>query len=91
MAAAERIVQEHWTVARTEQYVEDQLKAQEAQTQDKPNRRPLFIRDVRFFLNTVDHGLTVMRSAGVDAQCSREEAGDHILLTIRIPKGNPAK
>ena len=91
MAAAERIVQEHWTVARTEQYVEDQLKAQEAQGQDKPNRRPLFIRDVRFFLNTVDHGLTVMRSAGVDAQCSREEAGDHILLTIRIPKGNPTK
>ena len=71
--------------------MEDQLTAQEAQTQDKPNRRPLFSRDVRFFLNTVDHGRTVMCSAGVDAQCRREEAGDHILLTIRIPKGNPAK
>ena len=85
LAAAERVVKERWTVSRTEQYVEEVLKA--AERPPARPRRPLFIRDVRFFLNTVDHGLTVMRSAGVDAQCKREEEGDHILLTIRIPKG----
>lgn len=88
LAAAERVVQERWTVSRTEQYVEQVLK--ERERPQRP-RRPLFIRDVRFFLNTVDHGLTVMRSAGVDAQCKREEEGDHILLTIRIPKGKPVQ
>lgn len=85
LSAAELVVKERWTVSRTEQYVEDCLKAGEAR--EKRQRRPLLLRDVRFFLNTVDHGLTVMRSAGVDAQCQRQEEGDHILLTIRIPKG----
>ena len=56
------------------------------QAKEKKVRRPLFIRDVRFFLNTLDHSLTVMRSAGVDAKCQRVEEGDDILLTIRIPK-----
>ena len=77
------VVKEGWTVSRTEQYVEAVLKAEE---KERKTRRPLFIRDVRFFLNTVDHGLTVMRSAGVDAKCHRVEEGDAILLTIRIPK-----
>ncbi|MDO4515760.1 MAG: ParB/RepB/Spo0J family partition protein [Bacillota bacterium] len=78
------LVKEGWTVARTEQYVEELLQA-DVRAKKAP-RRPLFIRDVRFFLNTLDHSLTVMRSAGVNAQCRREEEGDDLLLTIRIPK-----
>lgn len=78
-----RLVREGWTVARTESYVEEVLGDQ---NRGRKIRRPLFIRDVRFFLNTLDHSLTVMRSAGVDAKCQRVEEGDDILLTIRIPK-----
>ena len=86
-AGAELAVREGWTVARTEQYVESVLRART----DRPRpRRSLLIRDVRFFLNSLDHGLSVMRSAGVDAQCRREEEGDAILLTIRIPKNRTA-
>ena len=77
------LVKEGWTVSRTERYVEEVLRDQ---AKEKKVRRPLFIRDVRFFLNTLDHSLTVMRSAGVDAKCQRVEEGDDILLTIRIPK-----
>ena len=84
-AGAALVVREGWTVSRTEQYVEQQLRAAQVPADKKP-RRPLMIRDVRFFLNTVDHGLTVMRSAGVEAKCDRVEEGDDILLTIRIPK-----
>lgn len=80
---AELVVKETWTVARTEQYVEGCLKMEGS---EKKARRPLLIRDVRFFLNSVDHGLTVMRSAGVDVKCDRVEEGDSVLLTIRIPK-----
>lgn len=80
---AELLVKEGWTVSRTERYVEEVLRNQ---AKEKKVRRPLFIRDVRFFLNTLDHSLTVMRSAGVDAKCQRVEEGDDILLTIRIPK-----
>jgi chloramphenicol O-acetyltransferase type A len=66
-------VKEGWTVSRTERYVEEVLRDQ---AKEKKVRRPLFIRDVRFFLNTLDHSLTVMRSAGVDAKCQRVEEGD---------------
>ena len=88
-AAAQQVVKARWTVARTEQYVEETLRA--AVETSKKARRPLFIRDVRFFLNSVDHGLTVMRSAGVDARCDRVEEGDDILLTIRIPKAKATR
>lgn len=80
---AELVVKEGWTVARTEQYVEEVLRSQ---VQRKKARPPLLIRDVRFFLNSLDHSLTVMRSAGVAAQCHRQEEGEDLLLTIRIPK-----
>lgn len=82
-AGAELVVKEGWTVARTEQYVEEVLRSQ---VQRKKARPPLLIRDVRFFLNSLDHSLAVMRSAGVAAQCHRQEEGEDLLLTIRIPK-----
>lgn len=56
---------------------------------DKPVKRgkPTFlIRDVRFFLNTVNNGLSMMKSAGLKAECAQVEEEDSILLTIRIPK-----
>ena len=52
-----------------------------------PRRRPTFIpKDVRLFLNSLDRSLTIMRSAGVNAGCARQDTEDEILLTIRIPK-----
>ena len=50
---------------------------------------PLLLRhgaDVRLFLNTVTRGLTMMKSAGVNANCKRQETADAIQLTITIPK-----
>ena len=82
-AGADLLVKEGWTVARTEKYVEEVLCNQ---TKGKKTRPPLLIRDVRFFLNSLDHSLAVMRSAGVAAQCQRKEEGEDLLLTIRIPK-----
>ena len=82
-AGADLLVKEGWTVARTEKYVEEVLRNQ---TKGKKTLPPLLIRDVRFFLNSLDHSLAVMRSAGVAAQCQRKEEGEDLLLTIRIPK-----
>ncbi len=83
LQCAQRIVDHAWTVAKTEAYVQSLLR----HDHKSPRRRPTFIlKDVRLFLNTVDRGLSMMKSAGVDAQCGREETVDSILLTIRIPK-----
>ncbi len=85
LRAARHIVRYRLTVARTEAYVESLASP----LADKPIsvKKPTYVlKDVRFFLNTITRGLSMMQSAGVDAQCGRQETSDAILLTIRIPK-----
>ncbi|MFQ9915274.1 MAG: hypothetical protein ACLRWQ_01635 [Flavonifractor plautii] len=82
--AARHVAEQGLTVARTRRkYVEALLHPA-----DKPARKkPTFvIKDVRLFLNTVTRGLSMMKSAGVQANCKRQETEDSILLTITIPK-----
>lgn len=81
--AAHWVVDHDLTVAKTEEYVEHLL----VQANQTIKRRPTFIlKDVRLFLNTLDRGLSMIRSAGVNAQYDRNDTADSILLTIRIPK-----
>lgn len=81
--AAHWVIEHNLTVAKTEEYVELLL----TQANRPVKRRPTFIlKDVRLFLNTLDRGVSMIRSAGVDAQYGREDTADAILLTIRIPK-----
>ena len=80
---AKRVVEQHLNVARTEALVEELL----AGPPPKPRKKPKFVvRDVRLFLNTISHSLDLMRSAGVDARCRREDSEEEILLTIHIPR-----
>ena len=81
--AAGQVVEQHLNVARTEALVEQLL----AGPPPKPRKKPIFVvRDVRLFLNTISHSLELMRSAGVDARCRREDSEEEILLTIHIPR-----
>ena len=58
-----------------------------ARAERAKKRKPIIlVKDVRFFLNTVTKGLNLMKTAGVDAACARQDTEDAILLTIRIPK-----
>ena len=71
------------TVAQTEALVESLLSP----APDAPRKKPLFVlKDVRLFLNTLKRSMELMRSAGVNAQCRREDREDSILLTISIPR-----
>jgi len=80
-AAAERVAARSLTVAQTEALVASILSPV------PQKRKPICrIKDVRLFLNTIDKGLSLMKSAGIAAQCGREESEEEITLTIRIPK-----
>ena len=84
LAAAKTIIARGLNVAQTEEYIESLLRKIQV---TPPHRRPTFIlKDVRLFLNSLDRSLSLMRSAGVDAACGRQDTEDEILLTIRIPK-----
>ncbi len=82
--ALAEIVRRGMNVAQTEQYIERLLE----QKQPAPRKAmPGFrLRDVRLFLNTIDHNLSLIRDAGIDAELGREEDDNEIVLTIRIPK-----
>lgn len=90
--AAKQAVEEHLTVSRTEALVEELLHPQLPPSSKPVRAKPrVLLKDVRLFLNAVTRGLTLMRDAGVDAQCDRQDTEEDILLTIRIPrsKGTP--
>ena len=80
--ALHTIVEKQMNVARTEEYVERLLKA----PIKKPRLPSLIIKDVRLFLNAIDHSMEVMRRSGVEAECGREDTEEGITLTISIPK-----
>ena len=81
--AVEYILKHQLNVAKTEEYVDKLCGGRKLPRKAKPVYK---IRDVRLFLNTVNRGLAVMKSAGVNAQCGQEETEDGIILTIHIPK-----
>ncbi|MCD7945652.1 MAG: ParB/RepB/Spo0J family partition protein [Clostridiales bacterium] len=69
-----------------------EAEAPEPQRERKSTRRRkpvLLVRDIRLFLNTIDHSMDVMKRSGISASCGREESDDAITLTIVIPKVSP--
>ena len=65
------------TVARTEKYVEELLKAREP----KPQKA-----NVGAFLNSLTQSLAKIQSCGIGAVSERRETEDKIVVTITIPK-----
>lgn len=84
MEATEYIIKHDLNVNRSEQYVEQLLeeKKEEEKSRTKVIR---FIKDVRFFLNTIDRAVGVMKESGVDAQIEKEERDQNLILKILIP------
>ena len=70
-------------VAKTEQYIDRLVETRKCAARPA---RSFLLRDVRVFLNTVNHNLDLIRSASIDADCGQEETEHEIVLTIRIPK-----
>ena len=83
LEAARQAVEQGLTVAQTEALVDSILKDRPAPSRKKPT---FIVKDVRLFLNTITHSLDIMRSAGVNAQCSRQDSDEEITLTIHIPR-----
>jgi ParB family chromosome partitioning protein len=48
--------------------------------------RRFVIRDVRFFINSVDRAVSSIRGAGFDVECDKAEDEEAIEYLIRIPK-----
>jgi ParB family chromosome partitioning protein len=87
------IVERRLNVAQTDEYIEAYLTTTEPRNAEpevsnaRDKIRTLYVfKDVRLFLNTVNHAVDLVRRAGIPADLDRAEVGDEIILTIKVPK-----
>ena len=85
LAALAVVIRQQMNVAKTEEYI-DSLLARKRQPEPKKGIRKLIVRDVRLFINSVNHNLDLIRGAGIRAAASQEETESETVLTIRLPK-----
>ena len=74
------IARQNMSVARTEQYIESLLSAEDA-TGAKVN--------IGAFLSYLNQSLARIQMSGISAISERRETEKQIVLTITIPKANP--
>ena len=86
------IVDNGLSVAAAEAYIDQLLRAgdREAEAKKAEPRRSLILKDVRVFLNSLNHSLALMKQGGIDAGVKREETDEALILTISIPKEKAA-
>lgn len=66
----------------------DALVAQMLLPKQAPRARPrckVLVRDVRLFVNSIDHAIRVMTGSGIPATTEKREQGDYIEYVVRIP------
>ena len=88
--ALHEMVAQRMNVSAAEAYVEELLAAPpvvETSEELQSRRRTMFVlKDVRVFLNTLAHGLDIMKQGGIDADLQKHETDTELVLTISIPK-----
>lgn len=83
LATTQYIIEHELNVSRSEQYIDKLLTEPNEKEHERHMTR--FIKDVRFFLNTLDKAVNVMQQAGLDAKVEKEEQDGELLVRIMIP------
>ena len=74
------IAKRRMNARQTDLYIEQLLN-----TPVKGRHRVSMVKDVRIFVNTIDHAIRLMTDNGVPATAHREERDGYIEYTVRIP------
>ena len=84
--ATNYIIEHDLNVNRAEQYIDTLLAEQQSPSAQGGERKVVrLIKDVRFFLNTLNRAVGVMVDAGIGATVDQTEEDDCLTLTIQIP------
>lgn len=79
-SAAAHMISRQMTVEKAEAYVRTLLTP-------KPRpKRKMYIKDIRLFVNTIDHSLRLLTSQGIRAHSDKTEDEQYIYYSISIPK-----
>ncbi len=76
------IIEKNMNVSETDKYIDSIV------TPVKQKSRPKFrkLKDIKLFINTINHAVDTMRNAGIKAVSEETETSDYIEYVIRIPK-----
>lgn len=78
----EEIIERNMNVQQTDSYVERLLSGK----RKEKTPRIVVVKDVRVFLNTINHAIETMKRSGINAQTVKSENEDYIECIVRIPK-----
>ena len=86
--ALAKIVEKGYNVSQADAYIESLLvRAQAAIAPTPRKKRPLFVfKDVRLFVNTINHAISTMQTSGIRANMEKTEDENTVCMTIRIFK-----
>ncbi len=82
MWVAREIAERGMNVMAAEGYIENFL----SKPRKTEAKKVWIIKDVKIFLNTINHALLIMKKAGIAAQTKKVESSAFIEYTIKIPK-----
>ncbi|WP_369297510.1 ParB/RepB/Spo0J family partition protein [uncultured Neglectibacter sp.] len=77
------VIDKKLNVTKTEELVAAVLKPKQIRGKA---RRTFVAKDIRLFINTIDHAVDAMKTAGIEAQSEKKETEEYIECTVRIPK-----
>ncbi len=77
------VIERQMNVSQTEELAAAAIQPKETRQRAK---RTFVAKDIRLFINTIDHAVDAMKTAGIDAQTEKKETEEYIECTVRIPK-----
>ncbi len=80
------VIEKKLNVSQTEELVAVSAAAVSQGPPKKRAKRTFVAKDIRLFINTIDHAVDAMKTAGIEAQTERRETEEYIECTVRIPK-----
>ncbi len=80
------VIERHLTVAETERLIQDVHRRRKGAR--KPQTKAY--KDMRIFLNTLNHAVDIIRKAGIEADTAKSETDEYFEYVIRISKPEEA-
>lgn len=82
MKALEYIIEKNLNVSETDSYIESIISPSVKKPQPKFKK----LKDIKIFINTINHAVDTMRRAGINANSSEHETSEYYEYVVRIPK-----
>ncbi len=78
------VAEQGLTVSATEQLICEILT--KSQEKGKKGKKVMVFKDIRIFINTLNHAVTTMRKSGISAKATKNETDTYIEYTVKIDK-----